>query len=186
MIKHLFSALVIANFGFCTPDCGDRIPVESSLPFDASEKVAYQNDQFVIFRHSLGQEIRYKVKRDSGREEGSQCDDCCTPVSYDFDQTNLIPDYPVFELGVNLTSYDSSLYSYSIQAGTSYFNLNIEDYYILVDSVQVGDSYFKEVYKMKNRNDYNQQGIYPDSVYYNFSEGFLKIIMSNKEYYEIQ
>ncbi len=186
MIKQLFSALIIANFGFCTPDCGDRIPIESSLPVDASDKVPYQNDENISFKHNLGQEINYKASRDSGREESSQCDDCCTAVSYDYDKTYLMPDYPVFDMEVNLASYDSVRYNYILQVGNSYFNLNIGDYYSLVDSVKVGETYFKEVYKIKNYNDYNEQGIFPDSVYYNLSEGFLKIIMSNKEFYEIQ
>ncbi len=186
MIKYIFTALIIANVGFCTPDCGDRIPIESSLPEDVSGKIPYQNIQSVTFKHNLGKEINYSIKRFSGREETSQCDACCTQIIYDFEKTNLVPNYPTFEMEVSLESYDSASFSYVLIVGNSIFNMNNEEYFTLRDSVNVGGNYFKEVYKMKNRNHDSEQGVYPDSVYYNFSQGFLKIIMSNNEFYEVQ
>jgi hypothetical protein len=98
----------------------------------------------------------------------------------------MTPDYPSFKMEVSLESYDSIRFSHILSVGDSYFNLKGEDFFTLTDSLQVGDNYFKDVYKIKNRNHESGESIYPDSVYYNYSDGFLKIVMSNNEFYEIQ
>lgn len=184
-MKYIIVSFLLASMGFCTPDCGDRIPIESSFPEGVADTVPYNTNQSVTFRHNLGKEINYSITREIGRAEDSQCDECCTMVSYDFDETQLLPDYPTFEMGVSLYSYDSIRFSYVLKVANNYFNLGNNEYAMLNDSVKIGDTYFKDVYKIRSSSS-NREGIYADSVYYSFSEGFLKIIMSNKEFYEIQ
>lgn len=184
----LFLGLLLALAG-CR--CDEPLMIDlGPIPDSILNQVSYQNGKAYPFRHSGGMVIDFASQRTS-HDEYTWCDHCCKYLyKYQLNETILHPDYPVFDFRVVLSSEDTLNYSHVIWIGHSLFYLpgytNPPVDYGYSDSIQLNEKWFYGVYSMKNSNEpISEKGsIYPDSLYYNFQSGILKIVMTNGEFYQ--
>jgi len=161
------------------------------VPDSILASVPYQDGQSYSFRHSAGQAIQYTVRREV-REELTWCEwRCCDSVyKYQVVTTTLKPDYPVFDMAFSLSSFSREYPMLDVWIARSSFMVPLfrgdSTWPERADSLLIGDRWFRDVYRL-GRYDwgYGSGTIYADSLFYNFNEGILRILMSNKEYYEI-
>ncbi|MCP4311751.1 MAG: hypothetical protein GY790_10845 [Bacteroidetes bacterium] len=105
----------------------------------------------------------------------------------------MVPDYPIFEMRLSITKDDTLHYSARAWIGMSSFIIPVWEGWIsdfvYFDSISLNGRRFFEVYRIKKHDNYynnnEPDGIYPDSLWYNTSQGILKVLMSNGEYYQI-
>lgn len=182
----VFMALFLTG---CPPPCEYMLMDYGSLSEEAIGCSPYLNGESYSFVHSEGQEISFLVSRT--REMQTEYHDDCTELRLESDISMLTPDYPLFSCNVGMRKNDTAQYSCLIWVGESSFwlpfTVQIELGHIYFDSVQIGQSWYRDVYKIGNnwREDFPEEQILADSIYYNTSHGFLKILMTNGEYYEI-
>ena len=187
MKKITLGLLIAILFTSCWP-CNSVIIDNGNLPDSVFSLIPYQNQKKYQFEHSAGKVITFRAQRALTYEESS-CAECCDVLKYQVDKTDLYPDYPISNITISLSNLDTNYIDFSLGIGRSGFAIpsntegltNTE----LVDSVLVGDTYYYDVFKLKSFSWSEQEGIYTDSLYYNFEYGILKLIMSNEEYYQI-
>lgn len=189
-VKKWFYVIIALSLGGCWP-C-DTIKVENEpLPESALGFVPYKNGDTYSFRHSNGLVINYKTTRET-HEEWSGCSECCKyEYRYEVNSTRLVPDYPVFTLQFEIDNLDTSNFHCFASIGKYGFYVPINDEFSggveKVDSVKVDSEYYYQVFKLKSNHDnyYFQDSIYVDSMYYNYENGIIKILLSNGENYTI-
>ena len=170
----------------CEPQTFDAGP----LPEKASLMVPYADGSQIKLNHSNGKTITFQVSREVRSKEETFCDDCCTTFKFEEDKTLLTPDYPIADISLNILNYDTAHYSCEILIDRGYFLVPEPDdpYHdpFLKDSIKIGGKYYNDVYCLSNQNSYmNENPVTYDSLYYNYAEGILKIVMTNSESYEI-
>lgn len=176
----------------CSCGCDEPTIIDMGLiPDSILSEVPYEDGLIYPFTHSGGKVISFTAQRTS-RDEYLYCDRCCDDYSYRYqvNETVLTPDYPVFQLRIQLNSMDSSYYGHSIWIGRHGFYVsvrNMENFPVdYADSLQFNGKWYPGVYSLKNTDSYwmIQDSIRPDSLYYNFRSGIIKIVMTNGEYYQ--
>lgn len=178
-------------FSACSP-CADPILIDRGKIADTALKmVPYQNGKTYRLQHSAGLVISFTATRQS-REEYLECEECCKyRYKYEVDETTLTPDYPIFNLGFQISNFDSTRLSFSGNAG--YYNFHIPS---LADGLNIPEfagsmvldgREFYDVYRMKSDYGYlsRKDTIYPDSLYYSYGLGIIQLKMSNGERYSI-
>jgi hypothetical protein len=173
--------------------CGCYGPTEiidlGRIPDSILSQVPYQDGQICSFTHSAGKVINFTAQRTS-HDEFMECERCCDfAYKYQVNETILTPDYPVSKISIQLNSQDSTHYSHIIGIGRSGFYLTpgIPDLYPsdYADSLLLNGTWYTEVFSLKNSDSYwmIQDSIRPDSLYYSFHSGIIKLVMTNGEYY---
>lgn len=184
----LFTILASLLYG-CGCDAPDIVDL-GRLPDSVLTQVPYQNGQTYTFRNSRGQLFNFSATRAS-HDEYLECDQCCK-IAYKFqvNETIMTPEYPLFDLTVQLSSLDSTDYGHYIWVGAYLFYLPKKDYseagIQYVDSIQLNSRWFYDVYQITYPDDpiYVSDSIYPSRLYYNFSSGIIQIKLNNGEYYQ--
>lgn len=179
--------LVLTGCPPCNPIYWDY----GTLPAEALELVPYQDGISYTFAHSAGQEIHFLASRESIKEENYMVP--CGSVSFEQNTTKLVPDYPIFNMGIMITKNDTIHYSLGISVSNTIFMLPIyegwEKNHVYLDSLRLDHRWFYEVYRIKRHDYYSSSeeltGIFPDSLWYNSRFGILKVLMSNDEYYQV-
>jgi len=192
-IKKLYKLIFLVVLGTvltgCPPPCDYMLIDYGALSLEAIACSPYQDGQSYSFLHSGGQKISFLANRT--REIRTEYYDECTELRAESDLSVLSPDYPIFSCNVGISKTDSTRYHCLIWVGESSFwlpfTIEIDIGHIYFDSLQIGQSWYREVYKIGNnwREELPEQQILADSIYYNTSKGILKILMSNGEFYEI-
>ena len=183
-VIYLFFSFLLYG---CWP-CNTIMIENGALPDSALKYVPYVNGETYKFKHSNGLEINYKTTRET-HEEWTGCAECCEyEYHYEVNSTILIPDYPIFNFQFQIDNQDTLNYHCYASVGKYGFHIptNNEfdiDYYEKVDSVKINSVYYYQVFKIKSHyeNYYSQDSIYVDSLYYNYLNGIIKIVMSNEE-----
>jgi hypothetical protein len=160
------------------------------LPDSVLTQVPYQDGQTYKFKNSRGQVFNFTATRAS-HDEYLECEKCCK-IAYKFqvNQTILTPEYPLFDLTIQLSSRDPSDYCHDIWVGDYLFKLPKEDLtdtgVEYSDSVQLNKKWFYGVYQMKYPDDpiFISDSIYPGKIYYSFNSGIIQITLNNGEYYQ--
>jgi hypothetical protein len=189
----LVSIVVLAiTLSGCPPPCESYLKVDNgAIPDSIISLVPYSDGDTVRFRHSMGHIIGYAVERERNFYTEIFDRGACIELTYETDNTLLTPDYPVFSFALNITGFDTTLYVLDIMMGSNYVSipLNSEywDNYKITDSVEVQSIFYYDVFKLKASSYwYNSSSeMYLDSLYFNFSSGILKLIMSNNENYTL-
>lgn len=187
--KYVMMAVMMVVLTGCPPHCEYSLIDFGTLSEEAISYSPYVDGQSYSFVHSGGQKITYLASRT--REMQTEYLDRCGEISYEMDLTILIPDYPLFPCDVSIQKIDTSIFECYIRAGDSFFWFPTTSWNdvgnTFFDSIQFGDNWYREVYKMGNSWwNTNPEGlIQPDSLFYNTSFGILKILMTNGEFYEI-
>ncbi len=172
----------------CPPKCEYVEYDWGTLSQEALAQVPYENGKAYSFRHSAGHEILFSCRRESNIEREFM--DPCVSIVYEQNITSLIPDYPIFDMEFTIRKWDTVNYSVEAYIGHSPFvlqkNYGLGVEYSYFDSLSLDGSWYRYVYAIK-RNPYSYSvpsGIYADSLWYNTSEGVIKVGMSNGEYYQ--
>lgn len=170
----------------CEPQTFDAGP----LPEKASTMIPYEDGSTVKLKHSNGKTITFSVSRDKSFKEETHCDDCCTTFKFEEDKTILIPDYPLAKIEFSILNYDSGHYYCEVMIDRGYFIVpDPDDPYsnpMRAESINIGGKDYSSVFLLSNQNNYMADNpVTYDSLYYNYSDGILKIVMTNAEYYEI-
>ena len=162
--------------------------------------VPYQNGDVVKMIHESSRlVVNYRVSRSSFHNMSK-------PVGedYDFqvDFTQLIPDYPTFEMGITLTAEYKKYELEGEEApksglimlkgsstGVPFINTD-ETGYAILDSLEVNGHMYYDVFKLDCRHyefppDYEIQApqIYTSICYYNYAKGIIGVELSNNEKY---
>ncbi|MDF1574885.1 MAG: hypothetical protein P1P86_06790 [Bacteroidales bacterium] len=173
----------------CPPPCDYHLIDFGSLSEEAISSSPYIDGQTYSFLHSEGYKISFYASR--SREKQSDYYDECTEVRRESDLSTLTPDYPIFPCNIGIHKTDTARYECLIWAGGSSFwlpcTMEIDLGHSYFDSIQIGQNWYREVYKMGNnwRDGIPEGQILADSIFYNTAFGILKIEMSNGEFYEI-
>jgi hypothetical protein len=172
--------------------CPDPILVDlGSIPDSILARVPYQSGMTYSFKHSGGQVIDFTASRDSKYEQ-TWCEEwCCDYVyKYQVNTTTLHPDYPVFDLNLQVSNQNIEYPSIFAWFGHSsfYLPLNPDQFHEagFSDSLLMGGRWFYRVFSTKMmEGGFPMGSIYADSLYYNLTEGIIRIIMSNGEFYAV-
>ena len=173
------------------PPCETITLDNGPLPDSLLALVPYQDGNTYSFQHSNGQVINYTAQR-ATEKELMHCDHCCDyNYNYEINTTKLTPDYPVFNIHLMLSNSDTIYPEFSCSIGKYFLNIphagnRYSVYFDYADSLQIGNKFYKEVYKIKSYNHYQyDEPVKVDSVFYNYTDGIILIKMSNEEYYRI-
>jgi len=149
----------------------------------------YKKCDTLTLVHSGGKIIKFAIEQTSSKEQ-TYCEDYCCDTNYEYEviRTFLQPDYPIFDIEFYMTGFESNQVQLSVSMGNSSMIIPTIDitreYYQAKDSVFIGNTWYRSVYCLKTYTDsYVQNGfeIYPDSLFYNYTEGILQIKMTNNE-----
>jgi len=175
------------------PSCRPCEPVTidlGDLPEEALLFVPYQNGQTVSLKHSAGQVIHYAVSRQTKEERFSWTESCVEYV-FEVNSTILTADYPIFNFRFDISNEDTLNYICTAYIGYNSFVIptfeNGYDYFEKADSIVLDTTTYYDVFKLTSydSNYDNSDSIRPDTLYYNYETGILKITMTNEEYYQI-
>jgi hypothetical protein len=190
MRTGIFLLFVVVLLYGCPP-CETITLDNGPLPDSLLAKVPYQDGNTYSFQHSNGQVINYTAQR-ATEKELMHCDHCCDyNYNYEINTTKLTPDYPVFNISLRLSNSDTIHHEFSCNIGKYFLNIPLtrSQYYVnfdFADSLQIGNTFYKEVFKIKPYNHYlYDEPVKVDSLFYNYTDGILLIKMSNEEYYRI-
>jgi hypothetical protein len=189
-LQHLLSFAILASLVYgCGCDAPEIIDL-GRLPDSVLTQVPYQDGQTYKFRNSRGQIFNFTATRTS-HDEYLECEKCCKiGYKYQVNQTILTPEYPLFDLTIQLSSIDSADYGHFIWVGAYLFYLPKNDLgdtdIEYSDSLQLNNHWFHGVYQMKYPDDpiYISDSVYPSRLYYNFNSGIIQITLNNGEYYQ--
>ncbi len=173
------------------PRCPETILLDNGpLPDEAMQYIPYRNGQSVMFRHSHNMEVRFDVYQVKYQQTTS-CAECCKyNIRYETNRTDLKPNYPLFNIALEISNIDTSFFYCTANVGSSAFTIptNAPGYPLTekLDSALVDSVWYYDVYKLGTSGGYQgEEVIYADTILYNYTDGIIKIIMSNKEYYEL-
>ena len=189
MKRNILLLILAIILNSCWPCKVDPIIVENgSLTDSILNRVPYQQGEVCKLQHINGVIINFETLRET-YDEFTSCDHCCDfEYHYQVNKTALIADYPLFDIEFLLDNQDTIYYWCSLSIGKSGFTIPISEYAGInrYDSIKLGANVYYDVLKLKSNYDsnYDVDSIYVDSLYYNYTHGILKILMSNKESYE--
>lgn len=174
------------------PRCPEAIELNhGSLPDEAMQYIPYRTGETYHFKHSHDMVVDFYVRQGTYTQTTS-CSECCDYViTYEVNATELTPNYPLFNIRIEISNIDTSFFWCKAQVGGCGFTIptngpdtaSVEK----ADSVMVDSIWYYNVYQLESNWGCSQgeEVIYADSIWYNYTDGILKIIMSNKEYYEL-
>ena len=185
MKKLISIGLLIVFSVSCTDYCpkwkkGEPVYIDmGTIPDSVKAYVPYADGQVIKFRHNKGKLIEFTVHRSTSKEQ-TDCEWCCEKVEYtkyETDLTKLIPNYPLFELSFSI----NNLYN-----NPQHINMSPLAPILLdeeVDTVSINNKIYTDVLKIGDQNNYSNN---IDSIYFSKTNGVLKIISSNGEYYDLE
>jgi len=171
--------------------CDEPILIDlGPIPEKFLKQVPYEHGKTYQFKHSAGLIINFEASRET-RDEYSGCERCCDfDYKYQVNETQLNPDYPVFAFHIQLNGMDTVHCQPSFRIGQSFFyppwDSGAPSDLQPLDSVRLTGRWYYDVYALKNISDswFSRDSITADSLYYNFSSGVLRVVMTNGEYYQ--
>ena len=122
---------------------------------------------------------------------------------YESDITQCTPNYPIFDVEINFSNaymafeeeqgydpaYDQPVAKTAqiFATGGAQIPLFGEDHsgYEMLDSLKINGRYFRDVFKLKTEYYYNEgeEMIHAETIFYNYENGLLGILMSDGEKY---
>jgi len=185
------AGVVLFVLSACRP-CEPPLIIDNGrIPDSILNDVPYQDGHSYKFRHSGGLVIEFASTRQS-REEWLRCERCCKyEYKYEVNSTTLIPDYPVFNFGLDISNPDSANFQLTARVGYYYFYIPAYDYppenVDFTDSVLLDGKIYRNVFKLKSNygSYYDRDILFADSMYYSYERGIIQIKMSNGEKYSI-
>ncbi|MEA3451372.1 MAG: hypothetical protein U9Q83_05655 [Bacteroidota bacterium] len=191
MKKQLYIFFIVLISGCSQCNLTNQIIIENGkLPDSALLYIPYQDGEIYKFKHSNGLVVNFSTYRKTTDEITGCVEYCKYETHYQKNSTNLYPDYPIFDINLEINNLDTNYIFCSAFIAKSSFiiptgNNNFENVKKM-DSVLIDTVYYKDVFKIKaNYYSYIDESISVDSMYYNYEFGILKIIITNDETYTI-
>ncbi len=186
--NFIFILLFILVLSGCIP-CDSASLDKGSLDPEALLCVPYQDGETLSLQHSSGLLIHYSVLRQSTIEM-QHPDHCGDIIQYESNKTTLSPDYPTFDIRIEIDNFSGTADYGSVWMSRSAFIIptkpNSEGNYDWYASFELDGQMYENVFIFANPYvAENTLQIYVDTLYYNYEQGILKITMSNDEYYQI-
>lgn len=189
-MRYFIVILLIVLYG-CRP-CDQPVIIENFPIHDTIlGKVPYANAQIIKLMHSNSHVINFTANHDSTTHI-SYCDrhKCCDYLfRYTNHKINLVPDYPIFQISFSMSNLDyQSQYISVFIANTAFYfsyDLNSNLGYQIIDSIYLNNRFYYDVMKIPNSGVYDNNLTFPDTLYYNYDYGILKIKISNNEFFTI-
>lgn len=185
--------IVLAMMSGCRP-CDPQTFDMGEIPKHVLDQLPYADGDVMQLIHSAGHVITFSINHHVEAMEDFMCDECCYTFLYEEASTSFHADHPVFDCSMRLNNMDTIMYFLNISIGRAYYQVPVSDstwaYYDRVDSMRIGGRFYHEVYRLGDQYQFGtddaQEGVIAvDSLYYNFTEGILKITMTNDEYYQL-
>jgi hypothetical protein len=190
-MKHLIYLVVflpLLSSCFCDDPQDVYLP---PIPDSILNLIPYAKNQSITLVHSGGLEIQYQINRFTEVQE-SWCEFCCDYVyHYEVNTTQLVPDYNLPMLSFQLYSPDSVFFLLSLNTGNSSFEIpfsylpeNINYQATLLDTFRLDSISYFNVFAIKGVSyQFNNDQIFFDSLYYNYSHGIIKLLTNYEESY---
>ena len=195
-------AILVAMMVLLTA-CPGKEPVYVDLgriPEQYLATVPYQNGDVFRMQHETSKVIidfeverhRYKTSDEGYGEVPTRFQPAPDYYyEYETDRTTCKPKYPIFDLSIFLTNaymLNEEMQSWYkkadiFAAGGASVPFVGDDYsgYEIIDSLEVNGRYYKDVFKLKTF--YDNELIHAETIFYNYENGFVGIVMSNGEKY---
>lgn len=191
--RSLFLFLLLPIMYGCPPDChnylatNDYFFVSTPLPDSVLNIIPYKDSATYTFQHSNGHLLTFKSVRENELQYNTAECGNITENSYYINTTRLSCEYP---------SINIDMFLYQLRNGNVEFDffINQSQFYVTgegvelnlpkTDSVLIGNRYYKNVYSIQNKA-FSDGDSFADSIYYNTTEGILKIFVRNGESYII-
>ncbi len=148
-----------------------------------NEKIPYTLDQQITFKHSSGFSFQFTVSKNLIENTRTQTEHCGDEFwFYQYRQVQLSSDNP--ELYVAVKTYPADF--------IPYLELSVNNYEFKIDysteptynDFTINGQNYCDVYECTYEYIYDDK-IIPETIWYNKTEGLLKIKMTNHETYEI-
>lgn len=203
MTLSLFGAMLLL-FTACPHSSKPTYVDLGCIPEQYLATVPYQNGDVFRMQHESDRlVIDFNVSRHRQKETGfDYMYEKYKPApnyiyEYEVDITKCTPNYPIFEVEISFSNHYMVYEEEEMQSWQKSANLFAvgnaripffgEDHscYAVVDSLEINDRYYHDVFKLKaDASYYESEGaIHADTYYYNYERGLLGIIMSNGEKY---
>lgn len=176
------------------------------IPNQYLATVPYRNGDVFCMKHETSKlVIDFTVSRHRQKETGfDYLFEKYKPApnyiyEYELDITKCTPNYPVFDVEISFSNQYMAYEEDGMQSwnkcaslfavGAARFPFIGEDCsnYEMVDSLEINDHYYHDVFKLKVEAGYyeNEGSICAETYYYNYEKGLLGVVMSNGEKYWI-
>jgi hypothetical protein len=184
----VFFIIVVALLIKSCHPCETEIIDHGSLSDEQKKIIPYFQDDTLILTHNSGFQISYICTRHL-TVDYFECEECCDyRIKFEREMVTLSPNYPVFDIQFSIDNADTLHINYYCNIGQFGYYLPFADQFEteILDSMSINNKIYYDVYCLKAYDSgFVQDSIRPDSLYINKTEGVLKIVISNGEYYEI-
>lgn len=190
-MRYLSLLIILLMLG-CRPCDPPKIVEKDKIHDSILNKVPYSSDEIVKLQHSNGHVVNFITKFESSFYL-TDCEryDCCEFIyKYKILNKTLTPDYPIFNISFNFSSIniDPTLITCRI-ANSEFYILTSADNSLqndVLDSIYINNKFYHNVFRIASNYSYHNNPVFPDSLYYNFEFGIIKIKISNGEYFVIK
>lgn len=190
IISFVFlAAFVLFIYSCCIGGVGTIY--HGPLPESALGLVPYLDDSTYSFRHSDGRIVNFQCSRET-HEAWAYCADCCYEERYEANTTRLVPDTSMFSIEIEISNVSSAdlicevfMDKYTFYVPT---NETAASYFEILDSLKIDSVVYYDVFKLgpPQQPMSNIDPVEMDSLFYNYANGILKILMSDGSYYKIE
>jgi hypothetical protein len=187
--------------------CPSKEPVHIDLgriPEQYLATVPYQNGDVFRMQHETSKVIiEFEVERHRHKTSSEGYGTVPTRFEpapdyyyeYEVDMTTCKPKYPVFDLSISLSNAymlnEEEMQPWYKKAdlfavGSAKLPFIGDDHSDceIIDSLEVNGRYYKDVFKLKtDYYNYDDELIHAETIFYNYENGFVGIVMSNGEKY---
>jgi len=189
MKKYLLLFAVLPFLWGC-PVCNNKTYELPPIPDSVLALIPYKDSSTYRFKHSNGYIASFSCERQTVEEYSWNECGCADTYKYFINHTTLSCNYPLINIEIALGRYDSIISTLDIWIKNSNYSLPINHQNQIfssrkIDSLQIGDSIYKNITVCTNYGYYYNDKPFTDSLYYNTTSGILKIFLNNGESYSI-
>lgn len=162
------------------------------LPDSILNLVPYQDGEIYKFKDPYGELIQFQAFRELSQIKEPICAECFfgPDILFEEDYTLLKSDEEVFNISFSINNEDSSYINFWSNIDKNIFPIPINDEifynHLELDSLSIDSFIYEDIFKIPTRlNDLYKEPINPDTMYYNYENGIIKIILSDGTFYTI-
>lgn len=185
----LFSFVI---FLYACPLSEREIIDYGQLPDSLLNLVPYRDGETYNFTDPSGEVIQFQAFRELVQIKEPRCPECFfgPDILFEQDFTMLKTESDAFNVTFTINNEDSTYINFQSNIGKNIFPIPLSreaiyDEFVL-DSLYIDSIIYRDILKIPTRlSDLYKDPINPDSMYYNFENGIIKIIMSDGGCYTI-
>ncbi len=188
MKKIIFTLLLIPFLYGCPYPCDGKSEEVGPLSAEVLTLCPYQNGDKIKLVHNNGKVIQFEVNRSLSKDVFYGISECGSVLNFEKCEIRLTPDYPIFNVSIDIINASRPINEFIISIGRDYFKFMYSDLngfvdQEIIDSLLIDNNTYYNVFKLPNLNNYGITKNLVDSLYYNVEKGIIKITLSNGESY---